>query len=329
MKTNPTRLEYLDLLRVFGCIAVVTLHAAGLNGTVYGYSAEWFVQNILDSFSIWAVPLFVMISGALLLNTDKQESLSEFYKRRLVKIGIPLLIWIPFYIVFYHFARGDSLSYFSLWNKISSGSFDHLYFLVLILELYVLTPVLNKLLASKRVSLSFCTALAILLGFVWKRVGFTPTMFVPFLGYYFLGSYVRSLKKDFAPRLLTLLLFLGTATIFTLSYVFSFVIPSPHIIDTFVYYSSGPLILGVALCLFLSIKQLPSSHQFQRIAETSLGIYILHPLILSLSWIVLSSVFHLTTYPWYLMILFIPLGLAISYAFVRLMKMIPLIKYVV
>jgi len=43
----------------------------------------------------WSVACFIMISGALLL--DKEESPAVFYKKRLLRICIPLVTWTLVY----------------------------------------------------------------------------------------------------------------------------------------------------------------------------------------------------------------------------------------
>jgi len=50
--------------------------------------------NIYNSLSKPSVPLFVMLTGALLLMPEKVgEPLSVFFKKRLNRIGLPFLFW--------------------------------------------------------------------------------------------------------------------------------------------------------------------------------------------------------------------------------------------
>ncbi len=58
-----------------------------------------FINNIYNSMMRMAVPLFFMASGALVLNS-KQENLSIFFKKRLLKVVIPLIAWSLIYIIF-------------------------------------------------------------------------------------------------------------------------------------------------------------------------------------------------------------------------------------
>ena len=84
-----------DLIRALAIIMVICIHSLGmladaykteLNefGTAHWCGALWHIINN-------AVPLFIMLSGALLLG--KQESISSFFKKRLTRVLIPFVVW--------------------------------------------------------------------------------------------------------------------------------------------------------------------------------------------------------------------------------------------
>lgn len=54
---------------------------------------EWGVANSLVAVTEIAVPLFFMISGSMLLNSEKTYSLKYLFKHRLVRILVPFLVW--------------------------------------------------------------------------------------------------------------------------------------------------------------------------------------------------------------------------------------------
>ena len=68
---NKDRIDYLDALRTIACFAVVMLHVAALNTyNVDFQSYEWNVFMFYESVVNWAVPLFVMISGSVMLERE-------------------------------------------------------------------------------------------------------------------------------------------------------------------------------------------------------------------------------------------------------------------
>ena len=81
---------YLDILNIIAIIAVVALHC---NGIVWHYSNDtaWKTSLIVEVFCYWAVPVFLMITGANLLVYYKKYDLKTYFKKRMSKILIGFL----------------------------------------------------------------------------------------------------------------------------------------------------------------------------------------------------------------------------------------------
>ncbi|GAB4461904.1 MAG: hypothetical protein Kow0070_20170 [Anaerolineales bacterium] len=98
--TNPRKV-WLDYLRVFAILAVITGHVIadfyGLFGKVG--AAEWWLSNVLGILARSAVPVFVMVSGALLLG--KSYSIGAFYKKRALRLIPPIIFWNLVYLGVY------------------------------------------------------------------------------------------------------------------------------------------------------------------------------------------------------------------------------------
>lgn len=69
-KNSIHRVYYLDILRVLACIAVIMIHASGDYVLDNFGSSNFMIGNVLDSLSRIGVPIFVMISGSLLLDEN-------------------------------------------------------------------------------------------------------------------------------------------------------------------------------------------------------------------------------------------------------------------
>ena len=63
-QSSIKRTPYFDKLRIIAIIAVVTIHCCGKDTLSVG-SFDWNVINAYNCLVQWAVPVFVMISGAL------------------------------------------------------------------------------------------------------------------------------------------------------------------------------------------------------------------------------------------------------------------------
>ena len=77
-----------DIARCLAIFIVICLHSLGLldMSTDQGYGNHLIIRS-LYSFASIGVPLFVMLSGALLLG--KKESINCFYKKRARRLLLP------------------------------------------------------------------------------------------------------------------------------------------------------------------------------------------------------------------------------------------------
>lgn len=93
-------MRWLNNARIIAILAVVLLHVSSrvITWSELG-SNDWWYANLYDSLVRWCVPVFVMISGALLLAPEKAEPLGVFYKKRASRILSPLVFWSLFYML--------------------------------------------------------------------------------------------------------------------------------------------------------------------------------------------------------------------------------------
>jgi surface polysaccharide O-acyltransferase-like enzyme len=172
----------------------------------------WWASNVYDSLARVCVPLFVMLSGALLLQPSKaDEPLKVFFKKRLNRIGIPFLFWGVAYFAWQFLVNGEALTANSIVQGVLTGPDYQFWFLYLLLGLYLVTPVLRVLLKHADWKL-----LRYLI-FVWfAGTALFPllTLFGPYslnanvfiftgwLGYFVLGAYL--MRVQLKSSLLTL-----------------------------------------------------------------------------------------------------------------------------
>lgn len=100
-KAARPRVLYLDAVRVLAALLVILVHIVGpmelifsLRGNKVIYWVFWCIRFVIISCN----PLFFMLSGALLLPW-RDEAWSEFVKKRLIKVVLPLLVYGGIYLV--------------------------------------------------------------------------------------------------------------------------------------------------------------------------------------------------------------------------------------
>ena len=137
------RLHYLHLLRVIAICAVVMIHVATPFINNYGGATqEFIVASIFDSIARMGVPLFLMISGALMLDENRTFDL----KKSLLRIVFLFLVWSLFYafttIVVRPLINKETVDVMSFLYSVVSGHY-HLWYMYALAGLYLLTPILR------------------------------------------------------------------------------------------------------------------------------------------------------------------------------------------
>ena len=314
-------LFYVDIGRIFAIVAVVVLHVSAIVVESYGTvpSSYWWVANIANSASRWAVPCFVMLSGALLLAPERNEPAGFFLKKRGKRIAIPMVTWILIYFLWVHFWKGQPVSLEYLVKRLLlGGPYYHLYFLYLIATLYAVTPALNSVLGRLNSSMTVNVAAAFLfLGVAdsvifysfFNRPGWFdsistfPTLFAftfGFIGYFILGYQIRTAALSsrllwtagFTFVLSVLLTCTGTYLLVDHFGLSSF--------GTYLYDSFSPTCILMSLSVFwlfrgagmLGMNVEGPIYRFIRryCAPATFGVYLVHPIFLEVIWKVGASV---------------------------------------
>lgn len=145
--SGKERVAYLDLLRVFSILAVMVLHVSGQSWAVLDvHSAEWRVLTFYDGICRWGAPLFVMISGALMLDRDRT---GRQLVRKSLRLVAAFLFWSAVYALVE--SRRRPMATRELLLEIAAGHY-HMWFLFMILGLYLITPFLRRIVASRRLT---------------------------------------------------------------------------------------------------------------------------------------------------------------------------------
>jgi surface polysaccharide O-acyltransferase-like enzyme len=147
---------WIDLIRVVGALLVVAIHVSGRVAGGYAVDgvdaatlglAGLVSQCMLSASAGIAVPLFVMVSGALLLG--RSDTMGAFYQKRFGKILLPFLAWSCIFIVCLWFAdgkfkNGTPITWDSAIGAILAGEVSgHFWFMYMLISLYLVTPFLS------------------------------------------------------------------------------------------------------------------------------------------------------------------------------------------
>lgn len=144
-KLDKSRKNYLDILKILACFAVIIMH---LCVNKEGSMLNWAIFKIFNTIGNFAVPVFVMVSGALLLNKEKKVNYKDIYLKYIPRLLISLLIInIIIYLV-----NGILNKNLTLYGFVLSSLGVFLYrvpvpywYIYMIIGLYIVTPILKDL----------------------------------------------------------------------------------------------------------------------------------------------------------------------------------------
>lgn len=155
-----------DLLRVLSICAVLIIHGTGRFESgfaqLHDYTSQEFLAVVLNQLARFAVPVFLMLSGYGL--TKKYQSaekieLQEFFLRRATRIGIPFVAWTLVFALTNQLMWNPGLiGSPGLWGNalldiagklptyfFIQGVDYHFYFFIIILQCYLVFPLLFKI----------------------------------------------------------------------------------------------------------------------------------------------------------------------------------------
>ena len=146
------RLESLDICRGIAILAVLFIHVSGHFLPVLHPpkspappSVAWYALALPNLDSQWAVPCFLMLSAfANALGLARSPDIGGYARRRMKAAVLPYLLWSGVYIAV-HFVlnHGHRISLGRISKMLLTGSAEfHLYFFVLVIELYLVLPLL-------------------------------------------------------------------------------------------------------------------------------------------------------------------------------------------
>jgi len=178
-KMTKTRMYHLDLLRAIACLSVVMIHVSA-EFVIRGNSGPAFWLGALaDSLARAGVPLFVMISGALMLDESY-----EFTKKKWLGHIVRMAVFYAFWQI--------------VCGLIGSPTY-HLWFVPMIVCMYLLLPLLRLWVKERNVRSveGFLAAAAVLL-FIIPQI--TEIMIREMDGNGFLRGFLDDLNVAYCVR---------------------------------------------------------------------------------------------------------------------------------
>ena len=320
-----TRNINYDILRITATFSAILIHIISIYNLNYLHSNFNF-YIILNNSLFWCIPIFFMLSGALLLGNEK-EGMITFYKKRLHKILIPTIFWSLFFFIYLYLYQGFTL--FNMIGALLKGKpFYHLWFMFALLGLYVFTPfirILVQKLEQKDLKIFLILIFIFTIGdkffnyfLISKDTLFSS--FVGYLGYFVLGFYIKKFGLILPSFLNNFFSFILLTIIFAiLRYTSTYVYPIN--IGMSIYHSPFIFLEALILYVYINSKKIvcKNKNKVFVLSDLTFGAYLIHPL-----FIILLKPYISVNHMEYMLVFFV---LTIVFSFISV-YVIKKIKYV-
>lgn len=200
------KIVFLECLRVFCAIAVVLDHIAIAAIHIYSHNASnWdkFAYNGIQHWSHFAVPVFLIISGYLLLDSRKEigydKAIGKYAKRIIVVLLLigSCFAYMELFFTNKTFSCADIGK--AIYLTIAGQTWDHMWYLYVLIGIYLVLPVLKPMFKLQvrtidvflTIMLVFCSILPTVQRYCDFSFGFSLPITTIYLFYFLLGGRLR------------------------------------------------------------------------------------------------------------------------------------------
>lgn len=345
------RIFSYDIIRIIAALMVVMIHVTSHYVTNESLSSsEFFIANIFSAIARCAIPLFLMLSGALLLDEKKDFDIKKAIsssKTMFIILYIWSFIYTILFDVIWPLINNETIYLKEIINSFIFGHY-HEWYLFMLIGLYLITPILKKIVNKENKELvKWFIVLSIIFRFVPVFLnfiinthlggnsllstyfeGFKLSFLNSYVTYYLLGWYLTNIDLKKKNRLIIYIL----GIIGLLITIIGPILYSDIDRSYSLFYSDGSIhILLYSIGLFVLIYYLfknKNSLKYEKtlftLSKLTFGVYLIHLLVLefprkliNINSIFLEIIIHFTI-----------TGL-VSFLAVYIISKIPLIKKIV
>ena len=283
------------MCRITACIMVITHHAIAAGWDILPSSYEWSVLNDFAAIAHCGVPIFFMISGTLFLSRPKLN-IQTLYKRNILRLLEVYVIWSLFYTIVERGLGLFSRNMYEIVNSIINGPF-HLWYIPALIMTYLVFPLVYCAIHNGKLNVKYLVILFLALFVVkkWlmdlngspdileKMLDKADVSYFRYAGFAILGYWLSTLKYPKHTSQFALCLFaLLVAITSWINWIDSMMAGKPKS-DVYGHFSILMVCIDCAVFIFFqTTKQFWSKFHktIETLAETTLGIYLIHPMVL-------------------------------------------------
>jgi surface polysaccharide O-acyltransferase-like enzyme len=335
----------LDLMRVVSMFLVIVIHVSNYYSRSFLDidTFSYFFATIFNGLARVSVPIFFMISGALLI--PKIDDFDQ-YKKRILRLLITLIAWSFIYFIWNKYVMGNDIYLFkTIFSAIFTPVKAHLWFLYALIGIYLVLPFIRKMFINLdfKEELWFVKLWVFFVGglyiirLILQLFSINTTIIYPipiiqgtyYLGYFILGYIIyRYINKIHINNKNLILIAVSSLVVTIIGTFIASLVGDRYYEGLFAYRSLLYILAASSIFIFIlrnndviltkKVKMI-----IDLVSPYSFGIYLIHVIFLNIFMLSfeMTNITALVGIPIYTILLF-----CISYLFVYILKKIKYVK---
>ncbi len=275
---------FLQLMRGICILAVILIHCK--NGLSYESGSYWYNYGVfMRQLLNFPVAVFIFLAGYL---TPPLKNYTTWTSKRLKRLIVPYLIWTCIYLLYRIITKSELSVFFIIKSLLCGSAAGHLYYIVVLVQLVIMTPLLEKMLNKNGfyMILFTCTMYYIffyLLEFVGITLPLRGVLFPAWLLFYYLGLYIRNTNSKYIFRCKYMPIFVAILVSFAEGYFIIKYLKDYGFSVTQVKFSSAIYAVTIINLLLHKINtKIDKDNMGVKIGDVSYGIYYIHFLFINI-----------------------------------------------
>lgn len=284
---NNRILNY-DYLRVFAMLMVIVNHIADYY-LVFSHPDSRTIY-IYEGISHCAVPLFLMLTGAFVINKAGKTSAKTFYINSAIKLGVPFVFFVVIYYLYdsYH----SQMKLDKILNTLLTGfngTYAHWY-VVMLAVIYAFVPLIafvkNRVPYKKYEKVVIILFFWLIIGKYYENSQVTWSLSNLYLmGYVLMGDVITERIKNRKNNLVGILLIIAGVLMLICNHLIlhaTVTNAEGDYYNKFLNMYSAPLIVLSSIIIFTGFSILQVKRSVYLLAGTSYTVFLSHKLILNI-----------------------------------------------
>ncbi|MDD6154697.1 MAG: acyltransferase family protein [Eubacteriales bacterium] len=132
-------------MRIIAAFGIILLHETSNSVLFFSHQmsrSDIYMEGIFQNLLMWCVPVFLMITGALMLDPARELPIKKIYKKYILRMVLALAVFTLIYQLYDFAIAGDHEPILKAWltDLIFARGWRYLWYIYLLISVYMMLP---------------------------------------------------------------------------------------------------------------------------------------------------------------------------------------------